>query len=75
MKERDTLILKTDYITLGQALKFFDIIQTGGEEKTFLSDNDVYVNGEIEKRRGRKLRGGDTLEVEGKTYKICSSQN
>jgi ribosome-associated protein len=57
--------ISTEYITLGQFLKLADCIGTGGEVKHFLQDKSVRVNGETENRRGRKLRVGDQIEVEG----------
>ena len=57
--------IKTEYITLGQLLKFADVIPSGGYEKIFIQENSILVNGEEEKRRGRKLRSGDKIEVDG----------
>ncbi|WP_396128941.1 S4 domain-containing protein YaaA [Exiguobacterium mexicanum] len=57
--------ITTEYVTLGQFLKLADIISSGGQAKFFLEDIQVKVNGEIDQRRGRKLRDGDTIEVEG----------
>lgn len=51
-------------ITLGQFLKHANIISSGGMAKPFLSEYNVWVNGELENRRGKKLRHGDTIEVE-----------
>ena len=33
--------------------------------KWFLQEHDVYVNGEVEDRRGRKLRDGDVINIPG----------
>ncbi|MBN6889949.1 S4 domain-containing protein YaaA [Cytobacillus horneckiae] len=55
--------IDTEYITLGQFLKAADIISTGGMAKWFLSEYDVFVNGEQDQRRGRKLRTGDQIEI------------
>ena len=52
-----------EYITLNVLLKITGLIQTGGEAKWFLSDNDVYVNGEKENRRGRKLYREDVIKA------------
>ncbi|KUP09362.1 hypothetical protein Q73_00035 [Bacillus coahuilensis m2-6] len=57
--------IHTDYITLGQFLKITDLIQSGGMAKWFLSEYYVYVNGEEEERRGKKLYDGDVVEVPG----------
>lgn len=54
-----------EFITLGQLLKMTDAISSGGMAKWFLSEHDVYVNGEIEDRRGRKLRDGDVINIPG----------
>ena len=52
-----------EYITLNVLLKITGLIQTGGEAKWFLTDNDVYVNGEKENRRGRKLYRDDVIKA------------
>ena len=62
--------ISTEYITLGQFLKFANIIETGGREKEFLKTNVVLVNSIEENRRGRKLYRGDVVEVSNKSFKI-----
>ncbi|AQQ51680.1 RNA-binding protein [Planococcus lenghuensis] len=62
MKE---IMIESEFITLGQFLKMTDAIQSGGMAKWFLSEYAVFVNGEAEDRRGRKLRPGDTVNVPG----------
>jgi len=57
--------INTEYITLGQFLKVADVIQTGGMAKWFLSENDIFINGEQDQRRGRKLRAGDKVQIAG----------
>ena len=59
------ILIDTEFITLGQALKMTDAISSGGMSKWFLQEHDVYVNGEIDKRRGRKLRNGDVINIPG----------
>ena len=54
----------------GQFLKFADIIYSGGEAKQFLSENEVYIDGELDTRRGRKLRGGEKISVLGLNFEI-----
>ena len=56
--------MRGDYITLGQLLKVAGVIGSGGEAKTFLLETSIRVNGEHDNRRGRKLRVGDTVQVE-----------
>jgi ribosome-associated protein len=50
-------------ITLGQALKFANVVGSGGEAKVLIQTGEVRVNGEVETRRGLKLREGDVVEV------------
>lgn len=69
----DSIKINTEYITLGQFLKLADLIQSGGMAKWFLSEYEVYINGELDVRRGRKLRAGDKIEIPGfGTYTITS---
>ncbi|MFH5186986.1 S4 domain-containing protein YaaA [Paenibacillus sp. TAB 01] len=60
-----TISINTDYITLGQFLKLADCISTGGQAKSFLQETAIWVNGEPENRRGKKLVDKDTIRVEG----------
>ena len=62
--------ITTEYITLGQFLKLARIIQNGGDAKIFLLTTAIYVNGELEQRRGRKLRPSDVVKVSGREYEI-----
>ena len=63
--------ITTEYITLGQFLKLADIISTGGEAKFFLaSDALILVNDEEDRRRGRKLRHGDIVQIDNQRFVI-----
>lgn len=64
------ITIHTDYIKLDQFLKLTRIISTRGEAKSFIAENDVYVNGELEKRRGRKLRHNDEVKIGDEVYVI-----
>ncbi|KKK36875.1 hypothetical protein WQ57_17130 [Mesobacillus campisalis] len=57
--------IDTEFITLGQFLKLADVIQSGGMAKWFLSEHGVFINGEQDQRRGRKLRSGDVIAIPG----------
>ncbi|RBP05011.1 S4 domain protein YaaA [Rossellomorea aquimaris] len=57
------ITIETEIITLGQFLKLAEVIQSGGMAKWFLSEYEVYINGEQDQRRGRKLTIGDTIEI------------
>jgi ribosome-associated protein len=49
--------------TLGQALKAASLVGSGGEAKVLIQAGEISVNGEVETRRGRRLRAGDVDEV------------
>ena len=62
--------IKTEYITLGQLIKFLNLIGSGGEVKFFLMENDIFVNEEPESRRGKKIYPGDKIKInnDNQTY-------
>ncbi len=53
-----------EYITLSQLLKRTNLFDSGGFIKIFLQNEGVYVNDELEHRRGRKLYQGDIVKVD-----------
>ena len=57
-------------ITLGRALKAANVAGTGGEAKILIQHGEVSVNGEVETRRGRKLRPGDVVEVGDERFEV-----
>jgi ribosome-associated protein len=59
-----------EYIKLDQFLKLAHLVQTGGEAKQRIQAGEVRVNGEVELRRGRKLRHGDVVEFDGETLVV-----
>lgn len=65
-----TLKITTEYITLQQFLKIENFISSGGEAKYYLQENNVYVNNELENRRGRKLYPNYIILVENQEFKI-----
>lgn len=68
--------IHTEYITLGQLLKFENIVESGGFVKEFLNSETILVNGELENRRGKKLYSGSVIEIKGfGTYEIVYDGN
>ena len=62
--------ITTEYITLGQMLKFVGKIDSGFLAKLYLSDHFALVNGEKEQRRGKKLYRGDHIVIENEEFLI-----
>ncbi|MBB4826937.1 ribosome-associated protein [Sporosarcina luteola] len=70
----DNLMIETEFVTLGQVLKMTNAISSGGMAKWFLEENAVYLNGEEERRRGKKLYDGDLVNIPGiGRFKIVSA--
>jgi ribosome-associated protein len=53
------------YIKLDQFLKLVQVTASGGAAKILIQNRQVEVNGQIETRRGRKLKLGDSVEIQG----------
>ena len=62
--------IDTEFIKLDSFLKAVDAVCSGGEAKILISEGLVQVNGEIELRRGRKLRPGDRVEMNGTDFLV-----
>lgn len=57
--------ITTDFIKLDQLLKFAGAAAIGSEAKELVLEGKVKVNGEICTMRGKKIRSGDTVTVNG----------
>ena len=55
------IVLREEYIKLGQALKAAGLAETGVDAKIAIQDGEVKVNGETEYQRGKKLYDGDEV--------------
>ncbi|MBA4031501.1 MAG: RNA-binding protein [Planctomyces sp.] len=57
-------------LTLDQFLKQQGWVATGGHAKFVIQEGEVTVNGEIDTRRGRKMRIGDLVEWNGEAATV-----
>ena len=64
------VLIKDDFIKLGQALKLSGAVDTGVDAKYEIEAGKVTVNGESENRRGRKCYTGDIITYKGEQYVI-----
>ena len=62
--------LREDFIKLGQALKATGLVASGVEAKIVIMEGEVFVNGEVEYQRGKKLYDGDIVSFHGEEIKI-----
>ena len=66
------LWIHTEFIKLQDALKYANIVYSGGEAKQLILDGEVTVNGEVCTMRGKKLRPGDKFQFEGYKFVITA---
>ena len=67
--------IETESIRLSQLLKLASVVQDGAEANFRIANKEVRVNGDVEIRRGRKLRVGNLVEVDGETYEIVAGRS
>lgn len=66
----EKILIHTEYIKLDSLLKLAGLAETGGEAKLLVQSGQVQVNGEVCLMRGKKLRAGDTVSLEGHAVTI-----
>ena len=71
--DHQSLAIHTEFIKLQDALKFANIVYSGGEAKQMILDGLVTVNGEVCTMRGKKLRSGDKFSFMGNTFVITDA--
>ena len=68
VKKKDNSVhvaIETEFIKLQDAMKYANIVYSGGEAKQLILDGQVKVNGEVCTMRGKKLYPGDRFAFEG----------
>lgn len=62
--------IHTEYIKLDQFLKLAGVADSGVTAKEIVLQGEVTVNGQVELQRGKKLRPGDRIVVDGTEYLV-----
>lgn len=75
MKNEKEVLIRTEYIKLGQLLKLCGYISNGSDAKFFLEENNVIVLGVKEERRGKKIYPGDTVFINEDKVLVNNDQN
>ena len=73
VKKKDNSIpvaITTEFIKLQDAMKYANIVYSGGEAKQLILEEQVKVNGETCTMRGKKLYPGDRFGFDGQVYLI-----
>jgi ribosome-associated protein len=63
-RRHQTISIGDRPINLTQVLKLAGIVQSGGEAKSWIAEGRVKVNGEVELRKRRQMKPGDTVALE-----------
>ncbi len=63
--------IEGETIKLDQLLKLVNVAQSGGHAKILIQSGQVKVNGNVEYKRGKKLKDKDVIELNGGKYIIC----
>ncbi len=66
---RDVEILK-EPVELYKLLKFEGMVSSGGEAKLVIAAGEVFVNGEVETRKRKKLVSGDVVEFNEEKIRV-----
>ena len=68
-----TIEITKEPVELYKILKFEGLVASGGEAKTFISNGQVRVNGQVETRKRKKIMAGDTIKFGNETFLIQRS--
>ena len=66
----EKVIIRDDFIKLGQAMKLAGMVGSGADAKMLIQDGQVEVNGEVEYQRGKNLHEGDVITFYGESVQI-----
>jgi ribosome-associated protein len=66
----ENIVITTEFIKLQDLLKFANLVGTGGEAKIIIQEGEVKVNGEVCTMRGKKIRPGDVVELDGQQLTV-----
>ena len=68
------VVIHSEFIKLQNAMKYANVVYSGGEAKQLILEERVKVNGEVCTMRGKKLYPGDIFSFMGGHYRICSHE-
>ena len=62
-----------EMIRLGQLLKLAGVADDGAQARTLIEDGEVRVDGEVDRRRGRQVRPGSSVELAETQIRVISA--
>lgn len=72
---KQTFQIRGELITLDALLKAVGLAESGAQAKAMIAEGLVRVDGEVELRKTRKLRGGETVTTEGAEIVLAADPN
>lgn len=66
----EKIIIRDEFIKLGQALKLAGLVDSGVDAKIQINEGLVKVNGEVEYQRGKKICPDDVIEFDGHKIRV-----
>lgn len=73
--EENVIEITDSYITLSQLLKLTNLFDSGGMIKSYIQEEGVYVNEELDYRRGKKIYPNDTVRLKsGEVFRVITKQ-
>jgi len=65
--------IRDETIRLGQLLKLAGVVDDGVQARTLIQDGEVSVDGEVDRRRGRQVHPGSTVELGETKIQVTSA--
>lgn len=62
--QKDTVEIRTEFITMDKLLKFSGVADTGGQAFMMVEDGVVRLNGQLVTEKRKKVRPGDVVNID-----------
>ena len=69
------VVIHTEFIKLQDAMKYANLVYSGGEAKQLILDGQVKVNGEVCLMRGKKIYPGDNVTFGDVQLNVIAAEN
>lgn len=66
--------LRGEFITLDALLKATGLVGSGGAAKQLIMAGEVRVDGEVDTRRGAKIRAGQRVQLAGQRIRLVAAE-
>ena len=62
-----------EMIRLGQLLKLAGVVNDGAQARILIEDGEVRVDGKVDRRRGRQVRPGSSVDLAETQIRVISA--